>query len=395
MNIKKINQRISPKSIQQEQHKSVFPLLLYDYFFLNFYYLINIDFTYLFFSAGILSLVAFGDILFKYNGSNKLKWAFLILMLSNTGAAFINFLPEKTIGTLLLQIFFNICMATAILNILIFFHFSKKFKLVNLLPVIWLILFMITLFTNLNTLPNTLENTDNAKFFTRPFYKELSASSLTSVLRMSSFLVFLVICFYLSFQLIQRYKNYNNQFSRSLRNWVFLIVFTVFLIIIQNVFFIIQINKSLDTIISLIIPHWVALVFLYRPAFINRTYFKKSIFEIPKEESQLSEVNEELFINEFYHKAYFTNPDASLKGFAELVDVAQNDLFRFINNKFSCSFNDLVQQRRIELYLELVSKRENQNFTIEALAKEVGFASRTTFYVAFKKFHGGMPSDII
>ena len=356
--------------------------------------MINIDFTYLFFSAGILSLVAFGDILFKYNGANKLKWAFLLLMLGNAGAAFINFLPEKTIGTLLLQIFFNICMATAILNILIFFHFSKKFKWVNLLPIIWLILFMITLFSNLNTLSNALGNTDNAKVFMRPYYKELGGSSLTRVLRLSSFVVFLVTCFYLSIQLIQRYKNYNNQFSKSLRNWVFLIVFSVFLIIIQNVFFIIQINKSLDAIISFIIPHWMALILLYRPQFINRTYFKKTIFEITKEESQLPEVNEERFINEFYHKAYFTNPDASLKGFAELVDVAQNDLFRFINNKFSCSFNDLVQQRRIELYLELVSKRENQNFTIEALAKEVGFSSRTTFYVAFKKFHGGMPSEI-
>mgnify|MGYP000654229139 CR=1 FL=1 len=30
----------------------------------------------------------------------------------------------------------------------------------------------------------------------------------------------------------------------------------------------------------------------------------------------------------------------------------------------------------------------------QALAKEVGFSSRTTFYIAFKKFHGGMPSEI-
>jgi AraC-like DNA-binding protein len=138
---------------------------------------------------------------------------------------------------------------------------------------------------------------------------------------------------------------------------------------------------------------YILFVILYRPAFLNKSSMKISLGDSFSKNADFI-INDLDFITNFFTHFYFTNPDASLKGFAELVDVAQNDLFRFINNKFSCSFNDLVQQRRIELYLELVSKRENQNFTIEALAKEVGFASRTTFYVAFKKFHGGMPSEI-
>ena len=354
----------------------------------------NIDPAYLFFSAAILSLVAFGDILYKYTGSQKLKWALLLLVMGNAGVAFINYLPEKTIAALLVEIFSKICMATAMLNILIFFHFSKKLKWINLLPALWVVLLIVTLFTNLNNLPNALDADRNTKIFMRPYYKELGMSNLISILRFSGLSVFLFIFFYFSLQLIKQFTSYQNLFAKRLRNWMFLMLFIMFLVLMQNVIVMIGFYKSIEIWTSIIVFHFIPLVFLYRPEFINRTYFNKTYFEITKESEKPFGFNEDSFINEFYNKAYFLNQDATQKAFSEILNISQFDLHRFINIKFNCGFNDLVQQKRIEFYLELISKKENRAFTIEALAKEVGFKSRTTFYNAFKKFHGGLPSDI-
>jgi len=44
---------------------------------------------------------------------------------------------------------------------------------------------------------------------------------------------------------------------------------------------------------------------------------------------------------------------------------------------------------------EIVQDPAYQNFTIDALAREVGFSSRQHLNKPFKKFHGGNPSDLI
>ena len=59
------------------------------------------------------------------------------------------------------------------------------------------------------------------------------------------------------------------------------------------------------------------------------------------------------------------------------------------------TFNDLVNMNRINYFIDIVNTPKYKNYTIDALAKEVGFSSRQHLYKPFKKFHGGNPSDII
>ena len=318
----------------------------------------------------------------------------LLLIFVNGGSAFINFLPEKTVGLQILQIFANICLATAILNILSFYHFSKPIKWINLVPVIGIGLLLITFYYNRNNLFEQIDMFSNNRLFIKPIYKGLSPNFIISLSRISLIAIFLVFYFFLAFKLIKRYKNYNNLFARKLRNWVLLIVISPLLILLQNLLLIIKSDLIINGWITSFIFHLNAITFLYRPDFINRSYLKKKLFETNNEKDEQGVFNEEIFINEFYNKAYFTSPKASIQEFAEMINISQNELFRFINTKFGCSFNELLQEKRIDLFKELAAKTEYKYYTIEGLAKEVGFASRQSFYVAYKKHDGGTPSDL-
>lgn len=65
----------------------------------------------------------------------------------------------------------------------------------------------------------------------------------------------------------------------------------------------------------------------------------------------------------------------------------------FINGQFKLNFTSWVNHYRIEYFLEQAI--ENQNMTLEALANNAGFKSRTTFISAFKKEKGVTPSEFL
>ena len=57
--------------------------------------------------------------------------------------------------------------------------------------------------------------------------------------------------------------------------------------------------------------------------------------------------------------------------------------------------DELVNKSRVGHFVEIVKEPKYKNYTVEALAMEVGFSSRQRFYQPFKKYHGGNPSDLI
>jgi AraC-like DNA-binding protein len=355
----------------------------------------QIHISYFFFSAFILSLITVGDILIKFNGPKKLRNFMLLLILANAVQAFVNFLPEKTMAHQIAQITINICRATAILHILSFYHFSKPNKWINLIPFLGIGLLTFTFYFYKHDFDASLHHPGNIILLFHPYYKGLLSNTFLFIFRVSLIISFIFLYLLLAYQLIKKYNGYNNLFAKKLRNWVLLMGITPILFIFQNILFSLNSNLNINQWIVVIISHFNALIFLYRPEFINKAYLKKKLFETNDEKNESFAFNEELFINEFYNKAYFTNPKASLQAFSEIIQVPQNELTRFINLKFSCSFNELIQEKRIALFKDVASKSEYKNYTIEALAKEVGFVSRQSFYIAYKKYNGGIPTDII
>ena len=77
------------------------------------------------------------------------------------------------------------------------------------------------------------------------------------------------------------------------------------------------------------------------------------------------------------------------------MGVSKELIFNHVYQTYSMSFDELVNKNRIEYFVEIIKDPKFKNYTVEALALEVGFTSRQRFYQPFKKFHGGNPSDLI
>jgi multiple sugar transport system substrate-binding protein len=81
--------------------------------------------------------------------------------------------------------------------------------------------------------------------------------------------------------------------------------------------------------------------------------------------------------------------------FSNIMGVSKEIVFKFIYFNYSMSFDELLNKSRVDYFVEIIKQPKFKNYTVEALALEVGFTSRQRFYQPFKKYHGGNPSDLI
>ena len=87
--------------------------------------------------------------------------------------------------------------------------------------------------------------------------------------------------------------------------------------------------------------------------------------------------------------------DYNLMQLARDLKISQNMLSMVINSKLKTSFPDYINSLRVKNAIDLLQSKRKKEFTIEAIAYESGFNNRTSFYKAFKKVTGKLPSEFI
>ena len=93
------------------------------------------------------------------------------------------------------------------------------------------------------------------------------------------------------------------------------------------------------------------------------------------------------------HKPY-KEKDLKLSTLAQAINITSHKLSFLLNNNYKLSFGDFINTYRINSIKEQMTLPKNlQHFTIEALAYEAGFSSRSAFYTAFKKLTGASPVE--
>jgi len=85
-------------------------------------------------------------------------------------------------------------------------------------------------------------------------------------------------------------------------------------------------------------------------------------------------------------------PDFRLNDLAEKTEKTLHHVSQVINEKKQMNFFDFINHYRIKEAKNLLTSEKGKQFTILAIAFEVGFNSKTTFYNAFKKETGMTPS---
>lgn len=81
----------------------------------------------------------------------------------------------------------------------------------------------------------------------------------------------------------------------------------------------------------------------------------------------------------------YTNPELNIAELSEMLGSKPHIVSKLLNEVFRKSFRDFINEYRIEEFISLIKTSEYRNYTFLALAHEVGFNSKSTFNLAFKK----------
>jgi AraC-like DNA-binding protein len=142
-----------------------------------------------------------------------------------------------------------------------------------------------------------------------------------------------------------------------------------------------------------------------------RELVKKNI-ELDKLFKKLSQTEEELHLKNGYSikeeeniylcfkrllekEKIYKQPDITLGKLAKKLKTNTSYLSSIINNRFEDSFKSVINHYRINEARRLLIFPEYSNFSIEGIAEEVGYKSRSAFYQSFKKITGLTPTQYI
>lgn len=345
----------------------------------------------LYFSVFVLSLIVLLDVLLKFKKPIVLKFFFLLLPISIGLISLIN--STAAINFVYFVAILKTNLAVAILNIFSILYFPKFRKSVLFVTLFMLSFSMFLMLVNENILPR---NPLTDMFRTISVDKDLNVT-INQLVRSIRFfyLFFIAINVGYFWYVIYNKVNLNNVYYEKIRTWTSFLFLLSCIVVFMNIVIGFVSNRELWTnSLTIFIGFYLLILVLKRPAFLN-TSGKKIAFGHRFNLEQEAEIEELDFLSLFQDQRYFTNKDASLEGLANQLKVSPQNLAQFINKKYNMSFSDLVNKNRVNYFFEIVQNPDYQNFTIDALAKEVGFSSRQHLNKPFKKFHGGNPSDLI
>lgn len=91
----------------------------------------------------------------------------------------------------------------------------------------------------------------------------------------------------------------------------------------------------------------------------------------------------------------YLDSNLSLSIVAREIGTNTKYLSQIINTYYSKNFNSFINEYRIEEAKRLMRHKLSNVLTIEAIAQQAGFNSKSSFYSAFKAYSGQTPSDFL
>ncbi|WP_159025714.1 AraC family transcriptional regulator [Aquimarina sp. Aq78] len=94
-------------------------------------------------------------------------------------------------------------------------------------------------------------------------------------------------------------------------------------------------------------------------------------------------------------KKGYRRPELSLSILANEINTTTNKLSWVLNNIYKKTFYELVNEYRVEDFLQRIEENDHKEFTVVSIAFDVGFNSKSTFYKAFKEITNFTPTEYI
>ncbi len=91
-------------------------------------------------------------------------------------------------------------------------------------------------------------------------------------------------------------------------------------------------------------------------------------------------------------KRPYLNPELKLADLANSLGLSENHLSQVINQELGWNFYDFINEYRVKEAQQRLLDPSQKNYTVLAIALDVGFNSNASFYRTFKKFCGISPA---
>jgi AraC-like DNA-binding protein len=91
----------------------------------------------------------------------------------------------------------------------------------------------------------------------------------------------------------------------------------------------------------------------------------------------------------------FLQPNLSISQVSVDTQIPIRDLSYIINNYYEKRFNDYLNEMRLQQFIDKIDATTLDALTIEAIAFESGFSSKSSFYRAFNRFYDCTPSEYL
>ena len=334
----------------------------------------------------LLSLVAFFDVFIKFKTPLLLKTLMLIMILCIGVFVFgqifvkpINYL--RLLTELPAQI-----LVLAYINFLYQLYSNKLSRLVFLSCL--LLLFSMLIF------PLYSNYKFGISIYNSNYYLDPRTSNEIKLIRIFFHFYFLCLGLYFLLSILKKYKK-SNLYNVQLRKWCSVMIITLLIALVFSGLKVVFPTMIAFKYLSLFFTYFAPLlIFMYRPAFLNKIPLNISLLNIFSP-SSIQPISTEKFTNHFFIDLYYLKENANLSNFTETIGESPEALNYHIKTYFNISFTDLVNKNRILYFLDIVTNPESKNFTLEALAKQSGFKTRQNMAFFFKKFHGGSPSEYV
>ena len=229
----------------------------------------------------------------------------------------------------------------------------------------------------------------------------LNIRTFVNELLILQLIIYLIISF---IEIRQAFRNKKQSFfARNIKPLSWLRDFT-FLILLMLIVLVLIKSIYYKDIGDYLIASFIALSIFITAIYIIRhsSLFQESVSTIlyegrKYEKSSLKEEQKSIILDQLKEvmekDKYFTNNLASLPGLSKIVRVPLHHISQVINERCNQTFFEFIALYRIEEAKKILVNPEYADITIEEVAENVGYNSKSAFNKTFKKIVGNTPSQ--
>ncbi|MFN3848074.1 MAG: helix-turn-helix domain-containing protein [Spirosomataceae bacterium] len=177
--------------------------------------------------------------------------------------------------------------------------------------------------------------------------------------------------------------------------WLLAIFFSTFLLVftyILSYFKIFNIAYITGPLIFTLIIYLNIIIYFNRKNIDNLSVNNEIKYQNKKIDAEEA-ANVMQLLNEYLTQTeVYKNPELKIQEVAKAIQISSHKLSQILNDNYGVGFPSFINTFRVEASCQLIIEK-HQTLTLEAIGKEVGFQSKSTFFTFFKKIKGITPNE--